>query len=421
MPHKVLFFDSWKGGIKSFLRLIPSFNENDISSRLIHLGSWGNEDVLIKDENIQGLSVRDISYYKNKNLLDILKEEKPDLVIFLSTHTFAHRAFIRYCQFLNIPTINLFHGYVRVQDVENVKGAYKIKIGAYLLFVLKRLPKLIYKTLPTYIRSLIKTKAKKSDWISFVKNLSKIVSPAKFKVGADAKSDYCLIFAKGDVKHAIDTYGFAPSKIIDVGNPDLIDFGFKIELLKSFDIKKSINNEFVMYIDTALVASGLVVNGKSEYLQQLLDTNKSLQNQGKKLLFRPHPETTRVMDLSLLKNQGIIIVDKNDFIDKLKLSCAVIAEPTTLSIIPALMGIPLFFAKYNKLNELSYGEVLTSYPLGNILNDIDEISIYLNEFLDKDLTVELDEWISYNSGPMPAEKMPERVTSIALNIINKIM
>ena len=160
MPHKVLFFDSWKGGLRSFLRLIPAFHENDISARLIHLGSWGNEDVLIKDENIQGLSVRDISYYKNKNLLNILKEEKPDLVIFLSTHTFSHRAFIRYCQFLNIPTINLFHGYVRVQDVENVKGAYKVKIGAYVLFVIKRLPKLIYKTIPTYLRSLIRQKRK---------------------------------------------------------------------------------------------------------------------------------------------------------------------------------------------------------------------------------------------------------------------
>jgi hypothetical protein len=57
--------------------------------------------------------------------------------------------------------------------------------------------------------------------------------------------------------------------------------------------------------------------------------------------------------------------------------------------------------------------------MGNILSDIDKLSIYLNELLDKDLNVELDEWINYNSGPMPAEKMPERVTSIVLNIINK--
>jgi hypothetical protein len=419
MSHKVLFFDSWKGGLRSFLRLVPTFTENGIHSRLIHLGSWGNEDIIIKDEIIEGLSVRDISYYTNNNFLNILKEEKPDLVIFLSTHTFAHRAFIRYCQFLNVPTINLYHGYVSVQDVENVKGPYKVRFWPYIYFIFKRIPKLILQTIPTYIRSLIKTKANKDDWNDFLKNLLEVViSPSKLKIAKDSRTDFCLIYAKGDTKHAIDKYGFCKSKIIEVGNPDLIDFGLNLNLLNSINLNKSINNKYVMYIDTALTATGLILKSKSEYLQHLIDTNNSLSNKGKILLFKPHPETTRLLRINVLKEHGIIIVDKTDFVEKLNQCCCVISEPSTLAIIPALMGLPIFYAKYDKLKDLNYGEVLTSYPYGTILENIDNLCLILNDLCSKDLNHDFNTWIKHNSGPLPADKMPERVASIVVNMIN---
>lgn len=419
MENKVLFFDSWKGGINSFLRLVPQFSKIGISSRLIHLGSWGNEDVIIKDEMLNGLSIRDISFYKNSYLLDILKEEKPDVVIFLSTHTFAHRAVIRYCQLLNIPTILLYHGYVRVQDVENSNGAYTVRFRSYLTFVFKRFPKLLQKTLPTYIRALFITKASKDDWRNFLNNLFELISkPSKIKTAKDSKTDFCLIYAKGDIKHAIDAYGFKESEITEVGNPDLIDFGFNSNLLKSISLSISVNNIYVMYIDTALIATGLIVEGESEYLRHLIDTNNSLSKQGKKLLFKPHPETARLLTLDILKEHGICIVNKSNFIEKLNLCCAVIAEPSTLTIIPALMGFPIFLAKYDRLRDLNYGEVLTTYPLGITLKKIDDFNYLLNNLLSIDTNNDLNDWINTNSGPLPAEKMPERVKSIVFNIIN---
>jgi hypothetical protein len=420
MGNKVLFFDSWKGGIKSFLRFVPQFSKIGISSRLIHLGSWGNEDIIIKDEILNGLSVRDISFYEKSFFLDILKEEKPDVVIFLSTQTFAHRAVIRYCQLLNIPTLLLYHGYVRVQDVENINGAYKVRFRSYLIFVFKRIPKLLQKTLPTYIRALFKTKASKEDWRNFLNNLFEFISkPSKIKTAKDSKTDFCLIYAKGDIKHAIDAYGFKESEITEVGNPDLIDFGFNANLLDSISLSISINNIYVMYIDTALIATGLIIEGESEYLRHLIDTNKSLSKQGKKLLFKPHPDTARLLDLDVLKEHGISIVNTSNFIENLNLCCAVITEPSTLSIIPALMGFPIFLAKYDRVRDLNYGEVLTTYPLGMTLDKIDDFTYWLNNLLSIDFNNDLNDWIHNNSGPLPAEKMPERVTSIVADILNK--
>ena len=44
-------------------------------------------------ETIGDLPVRDISSYPKRGFPDILDAEQPDAVLFLSTETFAHRAF----------------------------------------------------------------------------------------------------------------------------------------------------------------------------------------------------------------------------------------------------------------------------------------------------------------------------------------
>ena len=106
---KVIGFDGWTQGAHHYERLIESFKKNDIELILIHQGSFGNEVGRKKEEYIGDLLVRDISYYGEKSFLEILTYENPSAVIFLSTDSFVHRAFNRYCIELNIPTINLTH------------------------------------------------------------------------------------------------------------------------------------------------------------------------------------------------------------------------------------------------------------------------------------------------------------------------
>lgn len=418
MKYKVLFFDSWKGGIHHFLRLIPAFIASDFDTLLIHLGSWGNEPHIIKEEFICGLLVRDVSFYKNQQFNSILKLEKPNIVVFLSTATLAHRAFIRYCNILDIPTVHLFHGLVRVQKVDNGVIPYKINKFAYTKFFATRLPKVINKTLPTYIRALVATKAGGKDWKTFLGNLIHyITKPSIQKVAADAKTTICLVYADADRKYAMEKYSFTNDKIFAVGNPDLIQFDLQTEVITSNVLRSTNNCKQVIYIDTALRATGLVFKNDKEYLQHLSNAYEILQKQGFNLLLKPHPETKRLLDLSSLKAQGMRLVENAELVTELRKSCAVFVEPSTLSIVPAIMGLPLALVQFGKAADLEYGVVLTSYPRSFLLKNLNDFPLLLENFSKINRKNPVRTWTKLNAGPLPAEDMPKRVVSNIFNLL----
>ena len=82
---KALGFDSWTRGSHHFSRLVDALAKRDIELSLLHLGSWGNDKNQEPDCRIGKLRVRDISSYDGLSLSRILDEERPDVVIFLST------------------------------------------------------------------------------------------------------------------------------------------------------------------------------------------------------------------------------------------------------------------------------------------------------------------------------------------------
>jgi hypothetical protein len=420
MKYKVLFFDSWKGGIHNFIRLNEAFDQASIDRLLIHLGSWGNEEIIVKEELVNNLLVRDISYYPDSNFKKILEREKPDLVLFLSTHTFAHRAMIRYCDFLGIPTINLYHGFVRVQAVDTNKNPYKVNKLAYLRFALSRLPKMLTNTLPCYINALISTKAKRDEWGLFLRNLKEIVTkPSNLRVAKDAKTTRCLVYAAADKQHAMKMYDFIEDHVIAVGNPDLISFGMKKEFIGVGLSDNTIKHRDVIYIDTALTATGLLFANQAEYIQHLIDTKLELERQGLKLVLKPHPETKRLYDLNVFRNAGIEIIENDKFVERLLTTSAVIVEPSTLALIPALMNIPMVLPTYGKLADLLFGEVLLTYPRAIELSDLTTISSTLKIESEKFDTHACVNWFNTNCGPLPAEEMPIRVAEQILKLVLK--
>src|SRR6478609_3090333 len=127
---KVIGFDSWTGGAHHYQRLIDAFRAQGLALSLVHIGSWGSDLGRPPVETIGDLPVRDISSYPKRGFPDILDAERPDAVLFLSTETFAHRAFNLYCKSRGIPTVNLYHGLVRVQAVDDEGSAYKVNVIA---------------------------------------------------------------------------------------------------------------------------------------------------------------------------------------------------------------------------------------------------------------------------------------------------
>lgn len=415
---KILGLDTWTRGAHHFERLVPALADRDMTLRLVHLGSWGNDRGRPTQEKIGKLEVRDISYFRTRSLDKVLDEERPDAVLLLHTLTFANRALLRYCRQRRIPTLHLYHGLVNVQVTSDTRGSYRVDRVAHAKLVASRFRKLLTYTLPCYIESLYKTRASLEEWKRFLVDIGKMVLAESPLVGPDdARTTKGAVYTHADIEHAVRTYGFAPSDVHAVGNPDLGHFGLTRNMLASHVRRSKSPSDPVMYIDTGLVASGLTYSSLSAFIDHLVKTSRALADQGRAMFFKPHPAHDLRALQRKLEGSGVQLVTGERFLDGLQTCAACIVEPTTLTLIPALMGMPLLYANYDQLRDLRFGPVLTTYPRGYLLRDLSEITA----ILEKDSAVQsregLDEWIADNAGPLPAEEMPNRVAQLLQSMI----
>jgi hypothetical protein len=91
-------------------------------------------------------------------------------------------------------------------------------------------------------------------------------------------------------------------------------------------------------------------------------------------------------------------------------------EPSTASLIPALLGLPILMVAFGKLEEQKYGKVLTDYPTGRLLTDA-KLTLEYIERIESGTSGNLIEWINVNSGPLPAADMPQRVANIIAKLV----
>lgn len=417
---KVIGFDNWTGGAHLFERLVTSLEVRELNLLLLHLGSWGNDPNRPVEEQLGKLPIRDISYYGKKNFLKIIDLEKPDVVIFFSVDTFAHRAFNRYCRYRGIPTLHLYHGVVRVQAVDGNKP-YKIRLYSQAWFVFERLKKAITKVWPTYVASLWVTGAVAFEWWRFITDIVNLTRGKYMPVSAlDARTTRCGVYTRADCLHAEKKYGFKPEEVVAVGNPDLIMFGLESESIGSALSSSRAKNDDIIYIDTGLIYTGWVFSGADDFLNHLLFTKKELEQQGKKLVMKLHPQHYRSDFPAKLSDVGIEVIQNKDFVCRLQNCAAAIVEPSTAALIPGLVGVPVLLAQYGKLAGQPYGEILTSYPRARSLTDVKDISRLLAAEMASCDPIKVAEWISENAGPLPADQMPERVADIVAEIVPRL-
>jgi hypothetical protein len=415
---KILGFDSWTKGYHHLERLLPAFAERGLTLTLVHLGSWGNEPGRPTQEKIGALEVRDISFYGGGSFEKVLEIEQPEAVIFLSTQTFAHRAFVRYCHQKLIPTLHLYHGLVNVQVTNDQMGSYKLDKLAYVKFVSSKLGKLTVHTLPCYVNSLLKTKAISKDWMRFILDVMRMAAGKSSLIAADdAKTSRCAVYTDADIEQAVRTYGFETGEVIAVGNPDLMRFGFTQPMLGRGLQRHAPHLKKIMYIDTGLVATGLVFAGRQAFIDHLISTSRTLVAQGKTLLLKPHPAHNHEFLQKSLDGSGIELISNQNFLSKLQECAACIVETTTLALVPALMGMPLLYANYNELEQLRFGPILTSYPRGYMLESVSDVSEKLRKDAEEFDPRAIHHWIALNAGALPAEEMPDRVANIVKSMI----
>lgn len=382
---------------------------------LIHLGSWGGDAGRPRQEQCGDMLVRDVSYYGRCSLLDIIDREQPAAVIFLSVDVFAHRAFNRYCRYKRVPTLHLYHGLVKVQATDKDEQ-YKVNFANQLRFVLERVPKAFTKVWPAYMRALLKTGATAAEWRRFAADIFNLARGKYIPLAArDARTTRCAVYTDADVQHAMTKYGFKRHEVMTVGNPDLAMFGVGQEAIASALHAKKLTD--ILYIDTGLIYAGMVFCDADDFLKHLIHTKEELQKQGRRLAIKLHPQHYRTNFPERLREVGVEVVENDIFLKKLKSCAAAICEPSTAALVPAMVGVPLLLARYGKLSRQQYGEALAAYPRARYLDDVRNLnSLLLDEQAAFDQQ-ELEAWIKENAGPLPSEKMPERVAELMVEMI----
>ncbi len=412
---KILFFDSWKGGIRNFYRLNSELQKIKLNPLLIHLSSWEKDFLGEKEEIVNGLLARDISYYKGLSFSEIIDIEKPDIVLLLSVNTFAHWAFVRLCNNKNIPTIFLFCGLLSVQSgqVKNT-SSFELNYVSFLKKIYTRIPRLLKYALPVYARALLETDASTLDWIYFFRMIFfSALKPAVVKSLKNVRTTHCIIYAKSDMASALNLYGYKESEISIVGNPDFMQFDFDdYNHLEISGLQDSC--DYVIYIDTALLASGYYFKNLDQFLEHLLLLNEEIQRIGKKMVLKPHPDTINLYDLSLLSSNGILIIGNDDLMHFLGKSYCVLTEPSTLSIVPCALGLPVLLVNFGKLKGIKFGSSLVTYPKSAVIDNISQINSVVIQLRNKNLYSELYEWRQFNVGPIPFSEMPQRVAQVII-------
>lgn len=418
----IIGFDSWTTGSHHYEKLVSAFEEKGYELLLIHIGSWGHDKNRPKEEYIGKLKVRDISYYADQSFSGILIKEKPEAIIFLSTRAFAHQAFNRYANYLNIPTVHLAHGLVGVQVISADNPAYKTNYRSLFSIWMRRIGKNVTKLMPCYMRALIDTKATSHDWFAFgkelydkafAKNNNNILAPL------DAKTTIGLVYTKADIPFFRDGHHLDEKDIYIVGNPDLIRFDLQNEDFGIGLIQNSPDNKEIIYIDTALIQAGLVFHDEAEYVGHLANTHRQLAEQGYQMIVKLHPSHVNTGVPAALTKLGIEICQNADFVSRLKKSTAAMVEPSSAALIPALMGKPLLLVQYGKFADQRFGIVLTSYPRARLLKNIADLANIL-EVENRELNpIEFNNWFVANAGPLPADVMPERVAEAVTLIIKQ--
>lgn len=412
----VIGFDSWVGGAHNFARLVPALKENGFEFRLLHIGSWGGDVGRPEEEMIGEMQVRDVAYYGNKSLLEILDIEKPHAVVFLSNDVFAHRAFNRYCMLRNIPTLHLYHGLVEIQSTQGAR-TYKANPINQIFYVLQRIPKAITKIWPLYLTALIKTGAHINDWKRFVADVINLSLGKYIPVAAaDSKASACAIYAEADVGHAVKKYGYENCDVHVVGNPDLSRFNLTTEMLGCAVANQRQANSEIVYVDTGLIYAGMVFTNAEDYLLHLKTLAKTLEAQELSLVIKLHPDHYRTNFPARLLENGICVVSNEDFVSSLLNCRAVMVEPSTAALIPALLGLPLLMVAFGKLEEQKYGKVLMDYPRGGLLTDA-KSTLECIKRLESGTSGNLKDWINVNSGPLPAGEMPRRVADVISKLV----
>jgi hypothetical protein len=412
----IVGIDSWRGGIAYFLSLHEEFERAGYKLILIHFGSWSHDKECPLSENVKGMDVYDISFFSDLTLYQVLLRLRPAAVVFFSIIALSHQAVNRMAKYLNILTIHSYHGIVSAQAVE-ASMLYKPSIQALASKSIQVFLANALKVFPFYLSTIYCTKGSLFDYFIPFRAIWDRAFYVTRTPKADQITDLGFVYIERDRHHMHECYSLPINRIKAVGNFDIASSDLVADDFGSYSHKHTYQyGRNIVYIDTALLLGGLLFKDIPQYLDHLLFTRDELNKHGLNLSLKLHPAWKNTILPDMLSQHGLITINKAHIKDALMNSYAVITEPSTFALIPALLGCRLLFAKYSAVRSLEYGQLLKTYPRSATCAKLSTIE---NQLSSMDMTNNsLSNWIAENKGPQPASHFAKRIVNTSLDYIS---
>ena len=397
---KIVYFDYWTKGIKRFLRLNGKLKDAGHDTMLLHTGSARCTHVP-KEEIIQGVLCRDISYYETNFIFDALSKIDPDVLLSINTTYLFDRALILACKNLNIRSVFLMNG-------DKPAGARQNEFIDMINKRHKRFYSKLFKVLkyakfyiPNYLNSLVKhSRGNFFNQHPLLVLLSYYRDPGFAYESPiypeELIHDRCLVFSNAYIPY-YEKIGYKKEQISVVGNPEyeklLLDKSrntFDVNSLPE-DVKRLVHqkSKYAVYLEEANVEH-MIPGWSNDVRNHHLDAiGEALKKQSMLLVVKLHPLTSR--QSVNVKSDNILIYDTCTLHVLIKYSLFCISHMSSTINIPVLLDKPIIIPQWGISREMPDWYLYNG--VGNRWNNIeDKIDFTVNQsareiYLKKWLTV----------------------------------
>jgi len=318
---KIAYIDYWTGGIRNFVPLEPELRKRGHETILLHVGSFNTPHP--KEEVLEGIQCRDISYYNTRSIYKMLEMERPDVIITLNTTQILDRVFKMSCNKLGITSAYLMHGIRDFGLSNDVVIDMLEKSYNSLPKKLKKSGKYFFIVIPNYLFSLMKYNP--SNLVNFrflkviylyFKNPGKAIFYPRYC--DEIVDDKCLVYCENDINY-FNKIGYDTDRITVVGNPkydrllEMLARGeFSVDLLPE-SVRSLVRSgkKYAVYLEEAFPEQNNMTGFTSELRDRFIeDCAERFERDGFTLVVKLHPctkpETIRASHRNCILEKGYL-------------------------------------------------------------------------------------------------------------------
>jgi|GEM_PF-5128089 len=417
---KIIFLDDWSASYEHIVKRITGIIGNDnIAYKFIHLDSLNNKSKMIKHELRENVEIRDVTAYKHPlDIIGILKDEQPDLVIVFDKGSLTQRAYVHACRKLGIKTLQLQHGSLISSD-DNQSFSKKRRGFRFYYKNFSRISVsvLIYIITCMKIDAFFFIKPEKVKYlITFLTNYRKFFHDMR----DDVLCDKVLCFSEKD-RHTLMKNDLYPLKSIKViGNYFLGDLSkymqvsdseFKREFLLSQGLRQDYS--YITLISQALAEDNWKDFSGEKICCLIEDIYYNiLQNSDKFLIVKLHPREQPEKYRRIINNpelmKRIVIMKDGDLNALIKVSDAVLGFFSSALLTAAAFKKKVFIIRWMTTEEFPVD--YTSLKMSEDVHSIEDLKNSLSR-LDGDSgkTPEENNRDYYIGPPFSEERLKKEV------------